>query len=213
MCDRWVMRASGKWITAIGVCAMILSRAEVAEACGPLPCADVQDVQPADASSGVALDAEIRVRYFGALDARSVNECGDNLARIRLWPDGAEAPIELEGELLTLRYADNWLVVKPSEPLLPSTTYRLELNAGLGGFACSCEGKWTPFSSFTTGTDLDAGNPELGAVSALAFGERQTGSSNCGTQDLIPLLPDLESANDDSPGVRYNVYVDGVLTS
>jgi hypothetical protein len=207
------MRVSGKWIAAIGACTMILGRAEVAEACGALPCADVQDVQPADTSSGVALDAEIRVRYFGGLDARSVSECGDNLARIRLWPDGAEAPIELEGELLTLRHADHWLVVKPPEPLLPNTAYRLELNVGLGGFACSCEGKWTSFSSFTTGADVDAGDPELGNVSALGFGERQTGNSDCGTQDLIPVLPDLDTANDDSPGVRYNVYVDGVLAS
>ncbi len=207
------MRVSGLWIGIVGACGLLLS-SEKAFACGSLPCAIVQEVQPADGSSNVPLDPELRVRYFGALDEHSVNECGEHLARIRLWSEGAESSLELEGELETWRErASTWLVVKPSEPLLPNTVYRLELNVALGNFACSCEGEWTTLSSFTTGAALDTEDPEFDGVSGLDFGERQMGSSDCGTQDLIPLLPELASANDDFPDVRYNLYVDGVLAS
>jgi hypothetical protein len=207
------MRVSGFWIGVVGAFGLLLA-SEKAFACGPLPCAVVQEVLPADGSANVPLDPELRVRYFGALDEHSVSECGEHLARVRLWSEGAESPLELEGELETWgERASTWLVVKPSEPLLPNTVYRLELNVGLGNFACSCEGKWTPLSSFTTGAELDAEEPELEGVAGIDFGDRQVASNNCGNQDVFPLQPELEPASDDFPGVRYNLYVDGVLAS
>lgn len=207
------MRVSGFWIGVVGACGVLLA-SEKAIACGSLPCAIVQEVQPADASSNVPLDAELRVRYFGAGAPResSVNECGERLALIRLWADGAESPLELEGALETWgERASTWLVVKPSEPLLPNTSYRIELDVGLGN--CSCEANWTSLSSFTTGTALDASDPEFDGFSGIDFGDRQVASNNCGNQDVFPLRPELEPASDDFPGVRYNLYVNGALAS
>ena len=180
-------------------------------ACGATPCAFLQTVQPADGTNGVSLDSEIRVRYFGTLDPAPL-ECGKELAKVRVLPEGADAPIELEGELLSLpERAEGWFVVRPPEPWLPNTRYEVFLDV-LRGDACTCESDWISVASFTTGSEPDRQAPDKLELFGIAYGERLTGTSNCGTTDLIPLTPELGSISDDFPGARYNVYVDGVLS-
>jgi hypothetical protein len=204
------MRVSGKWMIGVWACAGLLARVETAAACGSTPCAFLQDVQPAEGTIGVPVDSEVRVRYFGTLDPAPL-ECGKELAKIRLQAEGGAAPLELDAELLSLpERAEGWFVAKPPEPLLMNTRYDVYLDV-LRGDACTCESDWTSVSSFTTAAEADVRAPERLELPELSYGERQTGTSNCGTTDLIPLTPELESISDDFPGARYNVYIDGAL--
>jgi hypothetical protein len=204
------MRVSGKWMIAVWACGGLLAGVETAAACGSTPCAFLQDVQPADGTIGVPVDSEVRVRYFGTLDPAPL-ECGKELAKIRLQAEGGDTTLELDAELLSLpERAEGWFVAKSPEPLLMNTRYDVYLDV-LRGDACTCESDWTSVASFTTAAEPDVRAPERLELSELEFGERQTGTSNCGTTDLIPLAPELESISDDFPGARYNVYIDGAL--
>jgi len=195
-------------LVALGVAA----RVNTAVACGPTPCASVLDVQPADGASGVALNTEIRVRYFGTLQPTPI-ECATSTTKLRLTGEGG-APLELEAKLLEWpERSEGWLVIRPPERLLPGTRYTIELQLGDAGFACACDGAWDVFSSFTTGADADARAPELGKLVGFAYGKRETSRHSCGTTDWVPMTAKLDAVRDDFPGARYNVYADGVLTS
>lgn len=150
------------------------------------------------------------MRYFGSLDAAPL-ECGADLARVRLTAEGADTE-ELGGDLLVWpERAEGWLVVKPPEPLLPETRYELALRASLGD-ACSCESVWTTVSSFETDAASDVRPPSLSGSREASYGDRETSTNNCGTMDGVPLVTVLGLA-DDFQGARYNIYVDGELTS
>jgi hypothetical protein len=186
----------------------IVVPAETAAACGSLPYAFVEDVQPADGAAGVPRNTELRIRFFGAVDAAPL-ECSTNLTRLRLTPEGG-SPRELDGELRAWPgRAEGWLVVKPPEPLLPETKYELELHA-VRDDACAFEGDWTRLSSFETDSASDVRAPRLTGSPQLSYGDRETGTTNCGTTDGVPVVTVL-GLDDDFQGARYNVYVDGEL--
>lgn len=202
------MRVSGKWMLSLLVGFAIAAPAERAAACGALPYAFVEDVQPADGAASVPRNTELRIRFFGAVDAAPL-ECSANLTRLRLTPEGG-SPQELDGELRAWPgRAEGWLVVKPPEPLLPKTKYELELRS-VRGDACALEAEWTRLSSFETDSASDVRAPRLTGSPQLSYADRETGTTNCGTTDGVPVVTVL-GIDDDFQGTRFNIYVDGEL--
>lgn len=182
-------------------------------ACGPLPCAQLNDIQPADGSTGVALNTELRVLYFGSLEPYSEDgSCQAGVENIRLMPSSGE-PIQLQGSLHERpSAAESWIVAKLDPPLAANTGYALQLQLGPGRDACRCdEREWVTVSSFTSGVEADREPPAFAGITALTYAARAQGSSTCGETDGFPALPALTTATDVFPEPRYNVYVNGEL--
>lgn len=192
--------------------AVLLGWAERASACGSLPCAQVREVQPNDIDA--PLNAEVRVLYFGALDAPAEAGCEVDLTRVRLVPSAGE-PVEFSGTLQHRQQAAQaWLVAKPPELLEPNTDYAVELRLGPGDDACRCDQlQWTRVAAFTTAASEDASPPEFAGLQTLKYGPRAQSASDCGESDGVGAVPGPEftEATDEYAGVRYDVYVDGML--
>jgi hypothetical protein len=181
-------------------------------ACGPTPCAQLNDVQPTDGSVGVALDTEIRVLYFGTLDPASQDTtCDVDLRSMRLLPNSG-APIELSGSWLMQSGVEAWIVAKPGTPLAASTEYHVQLQLGHGVDVCGCEEReWTTVASFTSGSAADDEAPGFLGIEALEYGPRYDGDSSCGYYSGIPASSEVTAEPESFPGLRYNVYVDGEI--
>jgi hypothetical protein len=198
---------------AIAVVLASLAVVERADACGALPCAQRQDVQPATGSAGVPLNTELRILYFGSLDPDSEGGgCDLDLRRVRLVPSGGE-PTEMMGVLsASSASSTRWLSAQPPSRLEASTEYSVQLALGGGVEACSCEDRrWETVSTFTTGYGSDETAPSFAGIETLQYGARAMNSNDCGVTDSRYATAELEAASDDSPGLRYNVYVDDVL--
>jgi hypothetical protein len=189
-----------------------LAVAERADACGALPCAERQDVQPTTGSTGVPLNTQLRVLYFGSLDPDSEGSgCDLDLRRVRLVPNGGE-PMEMVGALsgATASLA-RWVTAQPPALLSASTEYSVQLALGGGDEACSCAARdWVTVSTFTTGFGSDEMTPSFAGLEPLQYGARSSIINDCGGSDGAYATAVLD-ASDASPGLRYNVYVDDVL--
>jgi hypothetical protein len=201
------------WTLGLAVAWPAFCYVQPAFACGALPCAQRNDLQPADGSTGVPVNTEIRVSYFGSLDPGSADPtCNAGLTPIRLLPGNGDA-IDLEGTLLGRPSSrEAWLVASPAEPLAANTRYAIQLQLGPGEDACRCDGReWVTVSSFTSGTGADQQAPTFAGITALDYAARVNASSDCGETDGFPAFPTLAPAADASPEPRYNVYLDGEI--
>jgi hypothetical protein len=200
------MRVSGKWIPIILFCCASLARAADAQACGPLGCGEVRDVQPADGTDEVPLNTEIRIRYFGATNL----SCRENPTMVWLAPDFLEPHIEIGTILSFPDRAEAWLVVKPRMSLLPDTRYGLAVGKTESDDGGRSEWEW--IAEFTTASEDDLEAPEITPVSQLSFLPRNTASTECGDSDVVPFVPRPKPViTDSSRDTRYNVYVDEEL--
>jgi hypothetical protein len=179
-------------------------------ACGSLPCAQIEDVQPEDGSEGLPLNTEIRIQYFGSLTSSPSAAC-DDLARVRITSrDGSAAALNA-AVLAEPQTAQGWFVAKPTQALAPNTVYEVEAEVEESG-GCQCgQGNWHTVSTFTTGSDSDEAPPEFSGVVAFEYGELIQQSTDCGLFKVIPATPDADAPRDSSPDTRYNVYVDGAI--
>jgi hypothetical protein len=193
-----------------GLVLSALVRLEPAWACGELPCAQRHDVQPADGSVGVPRNPELRVLYFGALEY--FTDCEVDLRPMRLVPSAGE-PILLTGTAFERASAyQTWMVARHVDPLAANTRYALQLLLGDGIEACRCDGReWTTVAAFTTGESEDDEGPAFAGLEAVDYGARTVGSSDCGEGDRVPVSATFTPAGDMSPGMRYNIYVDGEI--
>lgn len=207
------MATSARCLLAFGVAFPTALDVSSAFACGALPCSQINDIQPADGSMGVALNTDLRVLYFGSLAPYSEDDsCRADVRSIRLVPS-AGAPIQLQGESHGPSSGfETWVVAKPQQPLAANTAYALQLQLGPGRDACRCdEREWVTVSSFTSGAEADGEAPAFAGITGLTYAARATASSNCGETDGFPALPELTPATEGFPELRYNVYVNGEL--
>lgn len=185
-----------------------------AYACGATPCAQVNEIQPPDASVGVPVNTEIRVLYFGVLSNEYFDPtCDLDLRPLRLLPSIGE-PIYLTGTVLPRPEAQQaWVIAKHVEPLAANTSYAVQLLLGPGQDPCRCDGReWATVSSFTSGEAEDHEAPTFAGLDRVDYGERLQGSSPCGgDHDFISIDPELTPASDAAPASRYNVYVNGQI--
>lgn len=200
-----------RYVPLAGIILSTLVRLAPAWACGALPCAQRDDVQPADGSVGVPRNTELRVLYFGSREYDAA--CDVDLRPMRLAP-GAGEPILLTGVAFERpSAAQTWMIARHVEPLAADTSYALQLLLG-GGEACSCEGReWTTVATFTTGPDEDDAKPAFEGLEEVAYGARASDSSDCGASDRVPVNAGFTPAVDASPGLRYNIYVDGEIAN
>jgi hypothetical protein len=201
------------WLPALVAAVSLFARVEAALACGALPCAQVNEIQPPEGSVGVPLNTEIRVLYFGGLSPYYDGQtCDLDLRPLRLLPNVGD-PIYLTGTVLPRpATATAWVIAKHVEPLAANTAFAVQLLLGEGGDPCRCEAlEWTTVSSFTSGAAEDHEPPTFTGLDGLEYGERLQGSSDCGGSDLIYVFPELSPVSDDGPAPRYNVYVDGQI--
>lgn len=209
------MPSVARCLLAFGVVVPALLDASAAFACGALPCAQINDIQPVDGSTGVALNTELRVLYFGTLEPFSEDgACTADVENVRLVPSEGD-PIQLQGKLHERASgSETWVVAKPELPLAANTAYALQLQLGQGVDACRCEDReWVTVSSFTSAVDVDRVAPAFAGISALTYGARTMSSTSCGSEDGLLAVPELTAATDDFPGPRYNVYVNGQLAN
>lgn len=203
------MFQSMRWFLAVVVAGPFAVQTKAVGACTPLNCSIFDEALPADGSSGVPLNAELRVRYAGP--GPSLND-GDepevDIQPMRLVSEGRSA-LELRGsELADARDDARWLVARPPEALAASTEYSLQVLLDDSN-ACAPERDWVTVSTFTTGEASDDDAPDFaGGVELNARGGRQV-QNMCGTTDFFALIPELGPLTDDSPDTRYNVYVGG----
>ncbi|HWO12264.1 MAG TPA: hypothetical protein VNN80_22365, partial [Polyangiaceae bacterium] len=163
-------------LPALAAAFSVLSQLEPAHACGALPCAQVSDVLPPDASVGVPLNTELRVLYFGSLESDDP-ACSLDLRQMRLLPSEGE-PIDLTGSVLERPGGlQAWVVAEPPEPLAPDTTYALQLQLVGGVETCGCGAReWTTVTTFTTGDADDQEAPTFAGIERVSYGERETSS-------------------------------------
>jgi hypothetical protein len=197
-------------LAAVALAALV--HADPALACGALPCAQINDVLPGNGSTGVPLNAELRVLYFGswAQDLQAT-ACGADPLSIRLISSG-QANIELTATAVQHRSsAEAWAVAKPAAPLLANTEYHLQVRRG-DAYGGDFEGAdWTTVSSFTTGSAADNEAPLFSGADSFRYGDLIDTSSDCGAFKAIPAVPHAIPATDTSPGLRYDIYVNDVL--
>lgn len=195
------------------VTSLAVTQSSPAAACGATPCAQVNDVQPSDGSVGVPLNAQLRVLYFGSPELYTESlGCEIDTRRLRLVSDGST--LDLTGTSTGQRDSvETWIVARPGEPLLADTTYEIQIEMAGGVEVCACDDRqWVTVSTFTTGAAEDLEQPSFAGVSAFEYGEYSDVTSSCGRSKLVPAAAQLGAVDDASPGVRYNVYFDGVLT-
>ena len=187
----------------------VFGYAERADACGALPCAQLQEVQPADGARLVPQNPEIRVLYFGSLET-SGSTCDLGLRQLRLVPSGGE-PLDLAGTtLFRPSAAEAWVVATPPEALLPDTEYVVQTQLSPGRDACRCDDReWTTLSTFITGSSEDHEAPAFGGLISLQYGPHLIGESSCGRTDAIEVRPTLAESIGESADLRYNIYVEG----
>lgn len=187
----------------------------VARACGSTPCALQTDVMPADGSAAVPTNTELRVLYLGTLsgNAPSGASCALPLSRMRLVAEGGES-VELEATMAPAGETEAWMVARPDPALMPDTRYALEVFLSPTS-DCACDGarEWTRVTAFTTGAAADQEPPSWSGVVEVRAGERVETSNTCGSSDGWMLDVDFEPADDASPGVRYDIFVDGALAT
>jgi hypothetical protein len=199
------------WLATFTLAA--LAHAGPALACGALPCAQINDVQPGDGNTGVPLNAEVRVLYFGAwAQDTAQSSCSLGPLGIRLAASG-EANIDLTGTAFRrAAAADAWVVAKPTGPLLANTEYHVQVMRSGDAYGCDCqEAEWTTVSSFTTGSVADDDAPLFTGADSFRYGDRVDTDSDCGSFKAIPAIPHATAATDASPGLRYDIYVNDVL--
>jgi len=206
------MAMMARGLPLVGLVLAALMQLEPARACGELPCAQRNDVQPPDGSVGVPRNTELRVLYFGSRDYYTA--CEVDLRPMRLVPSTGE-PILLTGTAFERASAEQtWMVARHIEPLAADTSYALQLLLGGGVEACSCEGReWTTVAAFTTRSDEDDVRPAFAGLDELRYDNRSISSSDCGESDRVPVSAWYTPAGDMSPGTRYNIYVDGELAN
>jgi hypothetical protein len=183
-------------------------------ACGQMPCAQLNEVQPSDGSTNVPTNTEIRLLYFGEPSLYPEDSCYTDQMTVRLVPTSG-AQLELTtAPLLQPQTVTRWLVARPTEPLAANTEYSIQLELGPGRDPCGCNARdWVSVGTFTTGAGVDEGAPEFAGITRLSYGERVDHEDICGNGGgaLVPATPTFEPASDDSPLIRYDVYVNGEL--
>ncbi|HVZ32602.1 MAG TPA: hypothetical protein VG963_09260 [Polyangiaceae bacterium] len=193
-------------------CLAALVYSSPALACGATPCSELQDAQPNDADGPVPLNTELRVLYFGTLQGDAGGACDLALTHLRLVPRNGSA-IDLEGTLFADPSAQHvWVTAKPAEQLLPNTSYTLQVEEGLTAGSCSCgEDVWVKATSFTTGLEPHVGAPEFSGLNRLRSGTPGQGfTGGCTETNVVPVTLELGMPETRS-GLRYDIYVDGVL--
>jgi hypothetical protein len=200
-------------IPPLAAAALVLCLPEPAHACGALPCAQFNEIQPPDGSIGVPRNTELRVLYFGTLEQLSEAEQAQpvDVSSMRLVPSEGE-PIVLTGSLFERPDAyQAWVVARQPAPLAAETTYELQLLL-TGRDPCASDGReWTTVSSFTTGAVEDHEAPTFARIEDIGYGGFQFSESTCGTVEVIPVLPEFRPASDAAPAIRYDIYVNGVV--
>jgi hypothetical protein len=160
---------------------------------------------------------------LGDLDvwAHLAVEAGDCEAApqaMRLVSSSADLVVEVEGQLIPQGSGYTWLVGSLASPLQPDTKYALQLMlSNPGEDACAClnspdyEVQWTTVSTFTTAAGPDEEPPVFLGVSSFEAGQRFDTEGPCGSPTGVELIPEFVPPA--AADLRYNVYVDGVLTS
>jgi hypothetical protein len=201
------------WLPALVAGLSVFVRVEPALACGMLPCAQLNGIQPPEGSVGVPLNTEVRVLYFGGLSSYAdAQTCDLDLRPIRLLP-GTGEPIYLTGTVLPRPATrEAWVIAQHVEPLAALTTFAVQILLGEGRDPCRCEAlEWTTVSSFTSGTDEDHEAPTFTGLDSLEYGERLQSSNSCGGSDQISVFPEFSPVTDTTPAPSYNIYVDGQI--
>lgn len=214
-----MLRANG--VLLLGVACAVFGYGTHADACGATDCSETLDVLPADGSANVPLNSNVRVR---------VHDCGVALGAVRLQPPTGAA-IVLSGEVLQGSiYGDGWFIGAASEQLAPNTRYEVQRRLEPAENPAGKGSEWFTVSSFDTGASADHEAPSFAGITALAYGDTvRHWSDQCGSsRDVVEVEPRFEAATDtpavspgvtagrardgvESPALRYNVYLDGVL--
>lgn len=199
-----------KWGLAVVVACSLQAHTKAAAACSPVACSVFNEAMPADGSSGVPLNTELRVRYNGpGPDVRANGEPDVDIRSVRLVRTGGDS-LELRGtELLDASRGGRWVVARPAESLAAGSEYALQLQLDRTS-ACEDTRDWVTVSTFTTGEALDDEAPDFAGVFEVNPRERVIREDMCqGSLDYVPLVVDLHPLADASRDTRYNVYVDG----
>jgi hypothetical protein len=178
-----------------------------ARACSPQDCATFTTALPADGSTGVALNSELRVRYAGS--GRDVDSQAWDLTAVRLVAVDGDARQLSAARLAGRDSSEWWMVARPAETLAAGTEYELQVLLGRGAGACDAQRDWTTVSRFTTGSSVDEGTPVFEGITRLSYGARRHLGDVCGDSDTIAIVPELARVQDESVLTHYNVYVDG----
>jgi hypothetical protein len=181
------------------------------EACSFESYVSRRSVQPADGSTAVPLNAEIRIEYAGPTGEVSSLDLEDILLR----PAGG-APIALE---VVLRQGAGRAVVvgRPAAALAPATVYEI-LDRWTEGpcdddVACIAEDH-ALVGTFTTGDAADAAPPVFAGLSEVTGGDEPEicdDSACCGPNTSLSFGFVWDPATDETPAgeLRYDLYGPG----
>lgn len=194
-----------------------------AHACSVHLIADRPAVMPADGTKAVPTNTQIRLHYFPVFSPETQEVLRAPVVR----PVGG-VPIAIDTEVIVeigspifdprlwSPWQETWIVVRPTQPLAPNTTYEI-----LDRFESSCERhpcireSYAVVATFTTGGGPDEHPPDLGDLTEVATTRHPpTGGPACGS--AFPYLSaklQWPPADDNSgtEQVRYNVYQDDEL--
>ena len=193
-----------------------LSAPSTALACGATPCAQRSDVMPENGAQAVPTNTELRVLYLGTLSGQTLEgrSCELPLAKMRLVTEAGD-PLALEASAEQAGETELWMVARPAASLMPRTRYALELRTSEDGNDCACDEtrSWTQVSAFTTGETADSEAPRFAGSVQLTSEGRFDSSSTCGQIDGFAVDAALTPAEDASPDIRYDVFVNGTLAT
>jgi hypothetical protein len=183
-----------------------------ARACGATPCAQRMAVMPADGTTSVPTNTELRVLYFGTFTGHMADGAGCDLplAHMRL-VDAEGVAIDFDAIAEAAGEHQRWWVGRPPEPLRANARYRLQTQIGVQSCACSDPAVYSDVSEFTTGERQDAEPPDLAAIDRLDLAELVDATTTCGRTLGYPVNVVLAPAAPRAPDVSFDIHVDGEL--
>jgi hypothetical protein len=158
------------------------------------------------------LNSQIRIQILGNLQPHDElgRPCEAPVTAMRLVAGSGEV-VDLSAKIEPQPPFFLWLVARPSV-LSPDMHYELQLKLDAQGSACACsDSAWRTVSEFTTGSSMDVEAPTYAGLSALKYASSYAGN-NCGDLPGVHFQPASSEPDDASPGVRYNIYTDGMLS-
>jgi len=176
------------------VALLVCVEAARASACEPPPPTQLRDVLPADGTTGVPTNAQVRLDYYGFETT--------GLQAVEVRPVGGAALTTTIALLGNAGYPLRQLVVvRLQAPLAPQTQY--EVRAGS-----------TVVSTFRTGDGADTMPPTFAGIASVTTSVTDCADSACcGPNRIAYVHMDWGGVSDDfgTATVRYNVYAGSAL--